>query len=104
MKVSRVSEAVCEEFKLEELIKTKRVGSNEANPDMISEEQFRIEQQIQQKLEGQQAKKDSIAEITKRHITEYANEQYSNFAHVLGLPEIQMEDLAARRDQREPII
>lgn len=43
-------------------------------------------------------------EIKKRHITEYANEQYSNFANVLGLPEINMEDLVAKRDQREPII
>ena len=43
-------------------------------------------------------------EIQKRHITEYANEQYTNFANVLGLPEIQMEDLASRKDQREPII
>lgn len=46
MKVKHVSAAVCEEFKLSEIHKTKRVGSDEANPDQISEEQFRIEQQI----------------------------------------------------------
>lgn len=43
MKVKRVSEAVCKEYKLEEIIKDKRVGSVEANPDMISDEQFKLE-------------------------------------------------------------
>lgn len=50
------------------------------------------------KLENQQAKKDALADIQKKHITEYANEQYTNFAQVLGLPEISMADLAAKND------
>jgi len=45
-----------------------------------------------------------MQEITKRHITEYANEQFTNFATVLGLPEISMEDLVHKKDQKEPII
>lgn len=35
-------------------------------------------------------------EISKKHITEFANEQYTDFAQVLGLPEISVEDLAKR--------
>lgn len=51
-----------------------------------------------------QAKKDAFVEIQKKHITEYANEQYTNFSQVLGLPEISMEDLALKKDQKEPLI
>ena len=52
MKVQRVSEAVCEEFKLSQLEKVSRVGSVENDPDKLSEEQFRIEQKIKEKLEN----------------------------------------------------
>jgi len=30
-------------------------------------------------------KQDRLAEIAKRHITEYANEQFTDFTEVLGL-------------------
>ena len=63
-----------------------------------------MEQKIQAKLENKQAKKEALAEIQRKHITEYANEQYTNFAQVLGLPEISMEDLVNKRDQKEPLI
>lgn len=58
MKVARVAEAVREEFKLQPPEKASRVGSDEANPDQVSEEQYRLEQAIQAKLENEQAKKD----------------------------------------------
>jgi len=35
---------------------------------------------IQKDLLGKQAKKDALQDIQKKHITEYANEQYTNFA------------------------
>ena len=38
-----------------------------------------MEQKIQAKLENKQAKKEALAEIQRKHITEYANEQYTNF-------------------------
>ena len=56
--MARVAEAVREEFKLQPPEKASRVGSDEANPDQVSEEQYRLEQAIQAKLENEQAKKD----------------------------------------------
>ena len=43
LKVTRVCEAVAEEFKLEDHEKTARVGSDEADPGAVSDEQFRLE-------------------------------------------------------------
>ena len=78
--------------------KQARIGSDEQDPDRISDEQFRIEQKISEKLHNKAQKKEALKEIQKKHITEYANEQYTNFAQVLGLPEISMEDLVANSD------
>ena len=78
--------------------KQARIGSDEQDPDRISDEQFRIEQKIAEKLHNKAQKKEALKEIQKKHITEYANEQYTNFAQVLGLPEISMEDLVANSD------
>ena len=36
--------------------------------------------QIRKELLGKQTKNDAIKEIQKKHITEFANEQYTNFA------------------------
>lgn len=98
MKVTRVSEQIADEFKLQLQEKLARIGSDEADPDRITDEQFRIEQKIAEQLHNKVRKKEALAEIQKKHITEYANEQYTNFAQVLGLPEISMEDLVNSRD------
>jgi hypothetical protein len=45
-----------------------------------------------------------IANIKSKHITEFANEQLTDFAAVLGLPEISMDDLAKKKDQMDPIV
>ena len=63
MKCQRVSEAVCEEFRLVPVDKVKRVGSEEADPDKMSNEQYLLEQKILHKLESQQAKKEAMKEI-----------------------------------------
>ena len=52
MKVTKVSESITEEFKLMEMEKTAKIGSNEADPDLITDEQFRIEQKIAEKLQN----------------------------------------------------
>ena len=44
--MTRVCEFVAEEYKLEELEKVNRVGSDEAEPDKISDEQYKIEKGI----------------------------------------------------------
>ena len=54
MKVKRVSQTVCEEFKLYELDKVQRIGSQEADKEeRMTDEQYALEQKIQAKLEGQ---------------------------------------------------
>jgi len=73
MKCKRVTEAITKTFKLVGEEKTQRVGSFEANGGQLSDEQFALEQKIQKEILGNQAKKDALADIRKKHITEYAN-------------------------------
>lgn len=80
------------------------MGSDEVDPSQVSQAHAEIDQKLMQKLSSEAQKKEAIAEIQRKHITEYANEQYTNFAQVLGLPEISLEDLVNKKDQKEPII
>jgi len=45
-----------------------------------------------------------LAKIKERHITEFANRQAADFATVLGLPQVTMEQLYMRFDESEPIV
>ena len=38
-------------------------------------------------------KQIALKEIQERHITEFAGDQHTNFAEVLGLPEVTASDL-----------
>lgn len=49
-------------------------------------------------------RQEQLAKIKQRHITEFANEQFSDFASVLGLPQVTMEQLYLRFDESEPIV
>ena len=49
-------------------------------------------------------RKEALERIKRRHITEFANEQFSNFSEVLGIPQVTAEELYKRFDQKEPII
>ena len=49
-------------------------------------------------------RKDQLEKIKERHITEFANEQYTDFATVLGLPEVTVEQLYNRFDESEAIV
>ena len=104
LKMMKVTEAVREQWKLRDhFAKRARDGSDQPKGAALEDdEQFaeRMRNKIlteQQKVEGKKA-------IAKRHITEFANDQYTNFATILGLPEISLEDLVGKKDQREPII
>lgn len=47
MKTQRVSEAVCEQFKLHDLDKIQRIGSEEPENDLrMSDEQYALEKKI----------------------------------------------------------
>ena len=104
LKMMKVTEAVRDQWKLKETYaKRARDGSDQSKGSAVEDdEQFaeRMRTKIlteQQKVEGKKA-------IAKRHITEFANDQYTNFATILGLPEISLEDLVGKKDQREPVI
>ncbi len=51
-----------------------------------------------------EARIEALNRIKKRHITEFANEQFNDFAEVLGLPQVTAEELYKRFDQKEPIV
>lgn len=53
MKTRKVSESVAEHFKLDELNKVSRVGSDEPDASSVTEEQFKLEQKIQERVAGQ---------------------------------------------------
>lgn len=52
----------------------------------------------------EQQHKIGLQNIQTKHITEFANEQLTDFAAVLGLPEISMNDLANKKEQMDPVI
>jgi hypothetical protein len=48
--------------------------------------------------------KKRLDKISERHLTEFANNQYLDFAEVLGLPEVTAEDLFKKTAEKEPIV
>lgn len=45
-----------------------------------------------------------MKDITERHITEFAGDQQTDFANVLGLPEVTAGDLFKKQGQMDPLI
>ena len=58
--MKKVSESVAQEFKLEEVVRNPRVGSDETEPDKVTSEQAEIDQKLMQKLQSENAKKEAI--------------------------------------------
>lgn len=46
----------------------------------------------------------ALKEIAERHITEFAGDQHTDFANVLGLPEVTASDLFKKQGQQDPIV
>jgi hypothetical protein len=63
-----------------------------------------MQERIRLKLVREQQRQTGIQKIKAKHITEFANEQLQDFAAVLGLPEVSLQDLANKREQMEPLI
>ena len=61
-------------------------------------------QKIMKQEQQENLRKDQLEKIKVRHITEFANEQYTDFATVLGLPEVTLEQLYNRFDESEAIV
>ena len=100
----RVTEAVREDWKLDEhFAKIRRDGSDQKKED-DAEGSEKFAQKMRAKILADQQRSEDMKNISKKHITEFANDQYTNFATVLGLPEISLEDLSNKKDQREPIV
>jgi len=61
-------------------------------------------QKIMKQEQQESLRKDQLDKIKERHITEFANEQCTDFATVLGLPEVTLEQLYNRFDESEAIV
>jgi hypothetical protein len=46
----------------------------------------------------------ALKEIAERHITEFAGDQHTDFANVLGLPEVTASDLFEKQGQMDPLV
>jgi len=49
-------------------------------------------------------KQIALKEIAERHITEFAGDQHTDFANVLGLPEVTANDLFKKQGQMDPLV
>ena len=49
-------------------------------------------------------KQQALKEIAERHITEFAGDQHTDFAKVLGLPEVTAADLFKKQGQQDPLV
>jgi len=81
---------------------TARPGSDETVEKTTS--QLEVQERIRLKTLRDQQHQLGIANIKAKHITEFANEQLTDFAAVLGLPEISLEDLAKKKDQPDLVV
>lgn len=100
----KVTQAVREQWKLKEhFSKRARDGSDQPKGAALEDDE-QFAERMRNKILNEQQKVEGKKAIAKRHITEFANDQYTNFATILGLPEISLEDLVGKKDQREPII
>lgn len=61
-------------------------------------------QTVQMKRMEEAIKKKTLLEIQQRHITEFAGEQATDFANVLGLPQITISDLFKKQGQMDPVV
>ena len=55
-------------------------------------------------LNHNEAVQQALKEIAERHITEFAGDQHTDFAKVLGLPEVTAADLFKKQGQQDPLI
>jgi len=83
--------------------KVEREGSLEEASDKERQAQL-IASKGKTGAEQEADRKRAIDKIGARHITEFANEQYTDFSKILGLPNITMEELCDKQPRRDPII
>jgi hypothetical protein len=79
-----------------------RMGAAEELARSQGHEQAREGKRAQQMKEVQ--KQRALKEIAERHITEFAGDQHTDFAHVLGLPEVTASDLFKKQGQMDPLV
>lgn len=103
LKKRRVNEMIAGEFKyVEHVSKVERPGSDEEFQKI--DQSLEVQERIRLKMLREQQHKIGLQNIQAKHITEFANEQLTDFAAVLGLPEISMNDLANKKEQMDPVI
>ena len=83
--------------------KVERIGTIEEalfGTDVEATEIAKRDQQAKEQLEQQAM----LREIAERHITEFAGDQHTDFAQVLGLPEVTAENLLKKNSQQDPLV
>jgi len=79
------------------LSKDQELGMNESSMHLDEDEN-------QEREREEQEKKKRLANIAKRHITDYTKNYDQDFTEVLGLPEITADDLFKKNREKEPIV
>ena len=85
----------------EDLSKVERMGAKEEWSLSQGHDQARQGKRAQHLKELQ--KQLALKEIAERHITEFAGDQHTDFANVLGLPEVTAADLFKKQAAMDPL-
>lgn len=76
-----------------------------AAEDQLGEQSVALdEDENEEKEREEQEKKQRLANIAKRHITDFTKNYDQDFTEVLGLPEITADDLFKKNREKEPIV
>ena len=86
----------------EETNKLERMGAKEEWSRSLGQDQARQGKRAQHLKELQ--KQLALKEIAERHITEFAGDQHTDFANVLGLPEVTAADLFKKQSALDPLV
>jgi len=81
-----------------------RKQDNKSTEDQKQEDSNLDENENDEKEKEEQEKKKRLANIAKRHITDFTKNYDQDFTDVLGLPEITADDLFKKNREKEPIV
>ena len=102
-----MQESQADFWKIEEEL-TKKILSGSDEVLEVMNDEGEVDVHLRERMRAlklqEKEKQDKLKDIASRHITEFANEQCTDFAEVLGMPEISVETLYNRFDQKEPIV
>ena len=81
-----------------------RKQEKKAEDDKDQDREHLDEDENEEKEREEEEKKKRLANIAKRHITDFTKNYDQDFTEVLGLPEITADDLFKKNREKEPIV